>query len=159
MKDLVVFYSLEGNTKQAAERIADKLNADLLQLDTVKEIPKSNMKYLIGGMQAVFGVCAKIKPIEINPEEYDRIILGTPVWADKAAPAINSFLKQFHVKDKIIALFTCSGAGDNEKCVLNLKKKLDNLKTTVSLADKKIPGASENDRRINDFTEELIGGK
>ena len=91
MKELVVYYSLEGNTKQAAEIIADRLNADILRLNTVKEIPKNKMKYVIGGMQAAFGVCAKLKPITLNPEQYDRIILGTPVWAGKSAPAINTF--------------------------------------------------------------------
>lgn len=158
MKDLVVFYSLEGNTKQAAERIADKLNADILQLNTVNGIPKSKMKYVIGGMQAVFGVCPKIKPIGLNPEKYGRIVLGTPVWADKVAPAFNSFFKKYDVKDKVIALFTFSGGGDNEKCVLNLKKKLNHLQTTVSLADRKNPIASENDRKLNDFIGKLISG-
>jgi len=48
MKDLVVYYSLEGNTRQAAERIAERLHADILQLQTVKEILKSKMKFLLG---------------------------------------------------------------------------------------------------------------
>lgn len=156
MKDLIVFYSLEGNTKQAAEKIADKLNADILQLNTVSEIPKNKMKYIIGGMQAVFGVCPKIKPIGLNPEIYGSIVLGTPVWADKAAPAIHSFFRKYDVKDKVIALFTLSGGGDNEKCVQNLKKKFDHLQTTVSLADRKNPIASENDRKLSDFIEKLI---
>lgn len=159
MKDLVVYYSLEGNTQQAAEKIARKLHADVLKLNTVHDIPKSNLKYLIGGMQATFGLCVKIKSLDLNPEHYDRIILGTPVWANKAAPAVKSFLKKYHVKDKVIALFTCSGGGDNDKCVLNLRKKLGNLKTIAAFADEKNPIASENDRKLNAFMEELTRGK
>lgn len=159
MKDLVVYYSLEGNTKEAAEKIADKLNADILQLKTVFEVPKNNMKYLIGGMQATFGLCVKIKAIEPDLEKYDRIILGTPVWASKAAPAINSFIKNYNVKDKVTALFTCSGGGDNEKCVSFLKDKLHNLKTTVALADRNSPISKENDKRLEYFMEELLSGK
>mgnify|MGYP001183204377 CR=1 FL=1 len=159
MKDLVVYYSFEGNTRQAAEIIAERLHADILQLDTVKELPKNKMKYFIGGMQAALGVCAKLKPIAIDPEQYDRIILGTPVWAGKAAPAINTFLKSYNVKNKITALFTLSGGGDNERCVRYLEKKLVNLRTTVALADRNYPCASENDRKLNAFMEELINGK
>lgn len=159
MKELVVYYSLEGNTKQTAEKIADKLNADIVQLKTVNDIPKNKMKYFIGGMQATFGICVKIKSIEMNLEKYDRIILGTPVWANKAAPAINTFLKSFDVNDKITALFTCSGGGDNEKCVRYLSKTLKNLKTTVALADRHNPISSENEKRLEYFMEELINGK
>lgn len=50
MKDLVVYYSLEGNTKQAAEMIAQKLDTDILQIETDNKIPKSNLKFFIGGM-------------------------------------------------------------------------------------------------------------
>lgn len=159
MKDLVVYYSLEGNTRQAAERIAERLHADILQLQTVKEILKSKMKFFIGGMQATFGVCAKLKPLALNPEQYDRIILGTPVWAGKATPAVNAFLKKFNVKNKVTALFTLSGGGDNDKCVRYLKKKLAHLRTTVALADRNHPDASENERKLNGFVEELINGQ
>jgi flavodoxin len=152
------FDSLEGNTRQAAEIIADRLHADILQLETVYKIPKNKMKYVIGGMQAAFGVCAKIKPIGVNPEQYDRIILGTPVWAGKPAPAINTFLKN-NVSNKVTALFTLSGGGDNERCVRYLKKKLDNLGMTVALADRNHPYASENHEKLNHFMEELINGK
>ena len=41
MKRLVVYYSLSGNTEEAAQKIAEKLGADLLKVDTVKAMPKS----------------------------------------------------------------------------------------------------------------------
>jgi flavodoxin len=159
MKDLVVYYSLDGNTKEAAERIAEKMNADVLQLKPINEKPKGKMMFFLRGMQGAFGVCAKLEPLVLNPEQYDRIILGTPVWAGKPTPAINGFLKQHDVKDNITALFTLSGGGDNDGCVNDLKKRLSNLKTTVALADRRNPAASENERKLNDFTEELIRGK
>ena len=40
MKKLVVFYSLEGNTKYIAQAIAEEIAADLLELKAVKEINK-----------------------------------------------------------------------------------------------------------------------
>ena len=41
MKRLVVYYSLSGNTEEAAKKIAEALGADLLKLETVKKMPKS----------------------------------------------------------------------------------------------------------------------
>ena len=67
-------------------------------------------------------------------------------------------MKSYNVKNKVTSLFTCSGGGDNERCVRYLKK-LDHLGTTVALADRNHPYASENDRKLNDFMEELINGK
>jgi flavodoxin len=159
MKNLVVYYSMEGNTKQAADQIAHRLNADILELKTVKKMPKSNIKIFFGGMLSVLGVCPKLEPIAINPEQYDRIILGTPVWAGKPAPAIRTFLKQYNVEKKITALFTFSGGGDNEGCVQYLKEKLPNLKSTIALADRRRPMASMNDKKLEGFMEELINGQ
>lgn len=44
MKNLVVFYSLEGNTKFIASQIAKKVNADILELKTKKEYPNKGFK-------------------------------------------------------------------------------------------------------------------
>ena len=50
MKRLVVYYSLTGNTEEAAEKIGKALNADLLRLETVKDMPKSfAARMFVGG--------------------------------------------------------------------------------------------------------------
>ena len=55
MKNLVVFYSLEGNTKFIASQIAKKVNADILELKTKKEYPnKGFKKYFWGGRSVLF---------------------------------------------------------------------------------------------------------
>lgn len=42
MKVAVVYFSLEGNTKYVAEKIAKVLDADMIQLIPVKEYPTGN---------------------------------------------------------------------------------------------------------------------
>ena len=39
MKKLVVYYSIGGNTRAVAERIARTLHADIVEIRTVKEYP------------------------------------------------------------------------------------------------------------------------
>ena len=41
MKRIVVYYSLSGNTGEAAKQIAKGLGADLLKLETKRKMPKS----------------------------------------------------------------------------------------------------------------------
>lgn len=156
MKTIVIYYSLEGNTKEAAEKIATELKADILELKPVKEIPKSGFfKFLKGGMQASLGLCPGMKSFVFQHENYDRIILGTPVWAGKCAPIIRSFLKKYEVHEKITAVFTSSGGGDNDVCIQKLKEILPNLKETVALADRVNTAAVENERKLQQFVETL----
>ena len=160
MKSIVVYYSLEGNTKEAAEVIAASLGADLLEVEPMRSVNKSGAgKFIVGGAQATFGICPPLKPVTLELDLYDRIILGTPVWAGKCAPAINSLLKKYSINDKIEAVFTCSGGGDNEGCLTKLKKNLPNIKWTVALADRSNPISGENNVSIERFVEEIQSGK
>ncbi|HKM35927.1 MAG TPA: flavodoxin [Lachnospiraceae bacterium] len=153
MKTLVVYYSLEGNTKEAAETIAKELSADLLRLVPVKDTTKErNFKFMIGGMKATFGMGTKLEAYDFNRNEYDQIILGTPVWASKPSLAVNQFLKETSNLDKITGVFTCSGGGDNDKCIMVLKKKIKNLKNEVALADKNNKElAAKNEEKLSGF--------
>lgn len=155
-KRIVVYYSFEGNTKKAAEKIAEGLQSDIWRLKPVKEMPCHGVrKFIFGGMQATFGCSVPIQKIELDMEQYDEIILGTPVWAGKCTPVVNQFLKEINDREKITAVFTCSGGGDNGQCIANLRKKRLSLKHTVALADCNNPLSKENDIKIMNFLEEL----
>ena len=157
MKRIVVYYSLEGNTKQAAKRLAGQIQAELLEIRPLKDIPKEGgKKFMIGGMQAMFGICPKIADTAFDLSSYDEIILGTPVWAGKCAPAIRSFLKKNHPDDKVVAVFTCSGGGDNAGCISDLEKMLHHIRYSTSLADKGNQAASENENKITKLAEEIL---
>lgn len=156
MKTIVVFYSMEGNTKEAAEKIAVEMGADLLELKPIKPLPtEGGKKFVIGGMKAMFEMCPAIGKIDVDFIKYDRIILGCPVWAGKCAPYINTFLKMKGVKPLVSAVFTCSGGGDNEGCITNLKKRLPNMKQTVALADRSNELAAQNLDKLNGFIEKV----
>ena len=54
MKSLVIYYSLEGNTKLIADTIKNELNSDVLELRTKKQYPnKGFKKYLCGGKSVI----------------------------------------------------------------------------------------------------------
>lgn len=115
MKSLVIYFSLTGNTKFIAEKIAQAIDADILQLEVKEELKsKGFMKFLWGGKQVFMKNQPKLLPFSKNPEDYDIIFLGTPVWAWSFAPALRSFLANFKLKNKKIALFCCHGGGKGQ---------------------------------------------
>lgn len=156
MKKIVVYYSMDGNTKEAAEKIAAEVGADLLELRPVKPLSaKGGKKYVIGGMQAMFGMCPAIEKINIDFGWYEEIILGCPVWAGKCAPYINTFLKVKGVGPLVKAVFTCSGGGDNDGCIADLKKGLPNIDRTLALADRSNQLASKNKDKLEEYIEKI----
>ena len=109
-KILVVYYSLTGNTKLLAETIAGATNADLLGVKPVKELnPEGGMKYAWGGIQAIMGSKPKLEPFENNPQDYDMLFIGTPIWAWRHSPPINAFIKNQDLSGKKVALFSSTG--------------------------------------------------
>lgn len=159
-KRVVVYYSFEGNTRKAAGQLAEKLGADIVELRTVKEIPRKGIgKFFAGGGQALFKKCPPIQDIESDMGKYEEIILGTPIWAGKYAPAINSFLKAYPVKEKVTAVFTSSGGGNNKSCMKDFSKRLSALKYSAALADSRNAASKDNEAHIQRLAEDIMHGE
>jgi len=125
MKTVIVYYSLEGSTDSAARLIAEKTGADLIRLIPAKELPSGNFqKYFWGGKSAVFNEKPKLKNEAIDLSQYEKIVIGTPVWAGTFAPPILTFLTDYPFKDKKVFLFACHSGGGGEKCFAKLKTRL-----------------------------------
>lgn len=125
MKTLVVFYSLDGNTKFIADTLAKHLQADILELKTVKPFPTEGFKkFFKGGGSVVFKQKPKLENKDIDLSLYDNILIGTPIWAGSYASPINSFIEQYKFTDKKVGIFVCSGGGGVEKCYSKMKKAL-----------------------------------
>lgn len=127
MKTLVVFYSLEGNTKYIAETIAKELNADILEVKAVKAFPsKGFKKFVWGGKSVVFKQHPDLEKIDVNVKTYDNLIIGSPVWASSYASPLHTFFRDYAVKRKNIAFFACHMGGGAEKCMKAFKQALPN---------------------------------
>jgi flavodoxin len=126
VKTLVIYYSKTGNTKLMAEQMAEELKADLLALKPKKEIKSSGfMLYFRGGFQSMTKKNIKLDTIETNMDDYDLIILGTPVWAWRLNPVVRSFLKSANFSNKKMGLFCCC-ADSGEKIIEEMKGILQN---------------------------------
>ena len=93
MKKLVVYYSLGGNTRRVAAKIASEFRADIIELQTVKDYPDDyDVLLSLGQREVQSGYIPELKPMDIDYESYDGIFIGTPVWWGSYAPAMRTYL-------------------------------------------------------------------
>ena len=112
MKTAVIYYSYEGNSVHVVDAIKAALKADVFEIKTVDTRKRKGFfMYLWGVGQVVFNRKPALRPLSVDINAYDLIILGTPVWAGSPAPAVVSFLSKTKITGKKLALFCCHGGG------------------------------------------------
>ncbi len=158
MKVAVVYFSLEGNTKYVAEKIAKVLDADMIQLIPVKEYPTGKVsKFFWGGKSATFKEIPKLEEYRFDSINYDLVLLGTPIWAGTFTPPLRTFLRENKLIGKKVALFACCSGGSAEKCFLQLEKEISDCPVllTLRLIDPVKNANQEDTERIYNFCAKL----
>jgi len=122
MKTIVAYYSRTGQTKFVSQKIAQQIGADLCEI-TDKKKREGKLVFLTSGKDALQ---EKLTDIETSKtiEEYDFVIIGTPVWAGKITPAIRKFIVTNDFKEKPVALFITLGGNKPEKSLKNMKEAI-----------------------------------
>jgi flavodoxin len=146
MKSLVVYYSRSGNSKFLAQKIAEKLGAD-----TEEVIDKKNRRgwigFLTAGRDATRGKETQIEETKFLPNNYDLIVVGTPIWTGRPTPAIRTYLSKNDISKKKVALFCTLNGSNEDKAMANIKALLPNSNIVGTLAIKKVlknPQEAEN---------------
>ena len=158
MKTLIVYYSLEGNTKMIAEKLSEKTGADLQEIKSLKEYPKkAPAKFLIGGKDAAFKVCPEIEKIEKDVKAYEAIVIGTPVWDGTVAPPVRSFLRDTLIKTPNVAAFACLAGKDPKKTFKVIKELtlVDNLLAEICFYNPLTGKDPDVDSKIDKLAEAL----
>ena len=106
MTYLVVYYSRTGNNRTIAKQIAQALSADIDEIIDKKN-RQGKLNWLLAGRDSR---ARKLTEIEYqkNPQDYDTIIVGSPIWAWNPIPPLRTYLQQVDLKGKRVAFFICS---------------------------------------------------
>ena len=148
MKKLIIYYSYSGNTERIARMIKDKIgDADVARIETQQPYTGDYDSVVEQGKRETeSGYSPEIKPLNINLDDYDTIIIGTPVWWYTFAPAVKTFLESSDLADKTVYPFATNGGwightfkDFSEKCVgadvktgINIRFDEDTLRTSES---------------------------
>ena len=160
MKDLIVYYSMEGNTEYVVDKIKGKLGADTLRLIPKKAYhDKGLAKFLWGGKSAMMAEKPELEEYSVSLEAYDRIIFGFPVWASNITPPLRTFIEDNKdaLKGKRFAAFACQSGGGAQKAFGKLAKclEINELEQTAVFIDPKARASAQTDTRIEDFVNSL----
>ncbi len=132
MKNLVCFFSASRTTKALAKKIAESVNADILEIEPVEKYTSADLDWNDKNSRSSIEMQnensrPKIKDINLDIDNYDKIILGFPVWWDVAPRIINTFLEQVDLKNKKVYVFVTSGGSSVNGSFNDLKNKYPNI--------------------------------
>lgn len=116
MKTLILYYSYGGNTRKAAQIIRERLGCDIAEIETIKAYPEEHKAVIRQAMDEIkSGILPEIAPLSVNVEDYDRVILGSPIWCYTIAPPVMSAISRCSWAGKTVLPFVThggDGAGD-----------------------------------------------
>lgn len=147
-KTLIVYYSYSGTTKRVAEKLRDITGGTLYEITLTEPYTGSSNDV----SDRVFKERDDKKMPQLAGElpditEYDRVLIGTPVWNDSMANPIFSFLEKTDFGGKPAALFWTyiTNEGSTEK---DFEKNIKNADISEGLALRSANGI--NDDKLNE---------
>ena len=104
-KTLILYYTRTGKNEIVAKAVNGFIkNSIIEQVKSNVSVPASAIWYKLPFTKA------EIDPIEVNPDEFNNIILCTPVYLQGISPPIKTVIKEFPLEGKNVAvLATCGG--------------------------------------------------
>ena len=125
MKTLIIYYSAQGHTKSIAEEVAKNLQADLFEITPKDIYTEDDLNWMDDNARCTREHDSpELRDIELsstsapNWTEYDRIIIGYPIWWGISAWPVNSFIKLQDFTNKTVIPFCTShssGLGNSDK--------------------------------------------
>ncbi len=154
MDSLVIFYSRTGTTKKVGNLISEKLSCDVEEIfDTKKRL--GFFGWLRSGKDAMMKKLTILEKINKNPDLYDLVIIGTPIWASNMSTPVRTYISEHKDKFKNVAFFCTEGSRGGVKCFKNMAKLCDKKPMATLEINKKEMKKEIYIDKIKDFVEEI----
>lgn len=109
MKPIIIYFSYTNNTRNIAKKIEQKFNCDILEIKAKVSYSKDYDEVVNDEHNSESSsYLPELEQINVDLNNYDTIILGTPVWWYRPVPAIRSFLSKNDLSGKTIIPFACN---------------------------------------------------
>ena len=131
-KILVSYFSASGITKGVAEKIADAVEGDLFEIEPVEKYTDADLNWMDKKSRSTIEMNDRsfrppVKNKVENLGDYDKVVIGFPVWWYTAPTIINTFIEENDLTGKSIYVFCTSGSSGVDGSLNDLKNTYPNL--------------------------------
>lgn len=116
-KVLVVYFSQDGATRSVANVLADELDCAVEELVETRE-RTGKFAVLRSVCDGLLGRSTTLKRIRHRPEQYDLVVVGTPIWSAAVSAPVRTYLEQHRRSFRRLAFFA-TGTGFGAKRVFD----------------------------------------
>lgn len=155
MRTLIVYYSRTGTTATVARALANRLDADIREI-SCDRYAGGIFRYLLAGYDSVRGNLPEIEMAQFAAEQYDIVLVGTPIWTSHPALPVRSFLhRKPDLPVRVAVFLTHGGHSPPQTCIDELAELLPvpvEAKLTFNSAQVAAGNFSDD---VGDFAAEL----
>lgn len=103
MKNLILYFSPTGHTEKAAEEIENVLGGEMVEIKpekpyTVADLDWENENSRTSIEHKDKRILPEIKPLGVDPQNFDNIFIGFPIWWGEEPAVIRSFVKKYDLE-------------------------------------------------------------
>lgn len=154
-KTLIVYHSRSGHTRRVAQALATRLAADLDEIRIVQPL-EGWPGYLMCAIESLAALTPALRPGRRNLADYDRVVIGTPVWFWNVSSPVRSWLER-HPMEQPVAFF-CTMGGSGAGRAFATMAGLAGRPPIATLALTEAQVAAMTDEALDDFARRLQSG-
>ena len=155
-KTLVAFFSASGVTRQVAQKLAAAAQADLYEIKPAVPYTQADLNWRDKSSRSSvemqnLAIRPQLADTDAKIEQYDRILLGYPIWWYMAPTIINTFLESYDFSGKSIILFATSGGSGFGKSVEEYTPNCPN----PTVREGRMPNGNPSEQELRQWVESL----
>lgn len=155
-KTLVAFFSASGVTRQVAQKLAAAAQADLYEIKPAVPYTQADLNWRDKSSRSSvemqnLAIRPQLADTDAKIEQYDRILLGYPIWWYMAPTIINTFLESYDFSGKSIILFATSGGSGFDKSVKELSPSCPN----ATIREGRMLNGNPSEQELRQWVESL----
>ena len=132
-KKLICYFSPTGTTKEVAIKIANVINGDLFEIEPVSKYTSDDLNWQDKNSRSSVEMQDKLSRPAIknkvdNISDYNKVVIGFPIWWYTAPTIINTFLEENDLINKEVFIFVTSGGSSVDGSFNDLKNAYSDLK-------------------------------
>ena len=137
MSKIFIYYSRSGSGDVIADKYRE-LGFDIRKVESKYKLSKNLfLACMKGGFHATIGKKPKLINFDNNINDYEEVIIGSPIWNGRLSCPINTVLKNLNLENKNVKFVLYSGSGEAEPAKKYINNNYPNSKIVILKEPKK----------------------